>query len=163
MPTSFGGNFIEYSGTNLEGLGNVDSGAAEEGNLLTYDATVNRWKSRSDLRQVDVQNITTASNIIYTVELFAGVIMRNCNGAARTDTTDTAAYIVNTTVRPTLEMNNSFRILIFNYGVETLTLAPGTGVTIYGNDTMTTGVGQEYLVVVLDASSGSESVGFYAV
>lgn len=163
MPTSFGGNLVEYSKTEIGELVNVDVTGAQHGDILRYDAIIGKWVHTSNHTQADPQLIDTAGDVVYTVELFSGVIMRDCNGAIRTDTLDSADNIVNRLVGPKLVTGNTFRIMVFNFGSETLTIAAGTGVIIYGNATITTGVGQEYLVVILDDTESSESVGFYAV
>lgn len=161
--TSFGGAPVEYSGLSVESLSNVNVDGALHGDILRYDAIDEKWIHTSNLTQANAELINNAANLIYTDELFDGVILRDCNGAPRTDTTGSAASIVNRTTGPQLRTNNTFRIMFFNIGTETLTIAAGAGVTIFGNATVLTNTGQEYLAVVQDHSEGAEEVYFFAV
>lgn len=81
-------------------------------------------------RNRTVTNLTTAGDLTYTAaQIAGGIITRDPNGGARTDTTDTAAAII-----AALDLDTDgdcFEAYIINTAdaAEAITLAGGTGVT----------------------------------
>lgn len=76
-------------------------------------------------------NITTAGNVTYSAaEFLGGLILRDPNGASRSDTTPTAALLV--AGLPGVSVNDYVDLLLINTAdaAETLTLLAGTGVTL---------------------------------
>jgi alpha-tubulin suppressor-like RCC1 family protein len=108
--------------------------------------------------------ITTAANVTLTAaQVISGTILRSGNSAAITDTTPTAALIV-AAVQSTVA-NQRFKLIIQNNntGTGVITLAAGTGVTLSGVTTVAVGFTREYLVLVTNATSGSEAVTIYGI
>lgn len=114
----------------------VGSGSTDT--LTCYGLEVYQGGIKTRSGQVPVVNVgtsstyTTAGAGTYTATmLFSGLILRDPNGAGRTDTTDTAANIIAGT--PGLSADgDSFLCMVVNTAdaAETITLAGGTGVTI---------------------------------
>ena len=87
--------------------------------------------SRGGVVPVAAADLTAASDQTLTVaQLEAGVLTRDPNGAARTDTTPTAALIE--ARFPRLQVNDYFCVFLINTAdaAEAITLAGGTGVTL---------------------------------
>jgi hypothetical protein len=83
----------------------------------------------SDYRTVT--DITTAGAVTYSAaQLKGGIITRDPNGAARTDTTDTAANLVASF--PDAVVGSTFTCYLVNTAdaAEAITLSGGTGVTV---------------------------------
>lgn len=87
--------------------------------------------ARPLVKAMGLTTLTTVGNETYTgAQLATGLIARDPNGAARTDTTDTATAIINAlNLRHT---GDSTRVYLINTAdaAEAITLAGGTGVTI---------------------------------
>lgn len=82
-------------------------------------------------------NITTAGAGTYTAaNLAVGVITRNPSGAARTDTTDTAANLISTLGLTANYQERECLIVNTATAAETITLAGGTNVTLKGTITI---------------------------
>lgn len=89
------------------------------------------------LINVPVVTKTTASAVTYTAEEFtSGLILRDPNGAGRSDVTPTAALLFAELGDP--EVNSAFEITIRNTAdaAETITMTAGTGVTLSGTMTI---------------------------
>ena len=87
--------------------------------------------SRGATIPIATADLTAASDQTLTVaQLEAGVITRDPNGGARTDTTPTATLIE--ARFPGLQVNDYFCVFLINTAdaAEAITLAGGTGVTI---------------------------------
>lgn len=113
-----------------------------------------------------VATITTAGNATYTVdEVAGGMILRDPNGASRTDTTPSAAQFV--ALWPTA-MNLGIPCFIRNAsnsgGTENISLAAGVGVTLSpASIVFSKGRAQSLLVHVDNVTPGSEAVTIYSL
>lgn len=82
-------------------------------------------------------NITTAGAGTYTAAHLAnGLITRDCNGAGRTDTTDTAENIITSLALTANYQERHVVVVNTSDQAETITLAGGTGVTLKGSITV---------------------------
>lgn len=91
----------------------------------------------------------TADNHTYTAaELLGGLILRDPNGGARSDPTDTAANII--AAMRQAGVGNSFEFTIRNTAdaSETITVTAGTGVTLSGTMTIAQNNSKRFLCVV---------------
>lgn len=108
--------------------------------------------------------VTTAGAVTYTAaQLLLGMILRDPNGANRTDVTPTAAEIVAAIKRK--KIGTTFRLVIRNTAdaAETITMSGGTGVTISGTATIAQNNTKEFLVRLDAIASGSEAVTIYSI
>lgn len=118
------------------------------------------------LRKRTRATITTAGNVTYTAaQLIGGTILRDTNGSNRTDTTPTAAQIVSLmqSKNTATENGTSFTFYWVNNGSDNVTLAAGTGVSLYGKKKIKDGKAMELGVVIDDDTPGSEAVSFFAL
>lgn len=114
-------------------------------------------------------SINTANNVTYTADqLLGAIILRDCNGANRTDTTPTATAIIQglAAYNGLVTVGTTRRILIRNTtgAAYTITVSGGTGVTISGTNTIAQNNTREFLLVVTNVSSPAVtlySVGTY--
>lgn len=107
---------------------------------------------------------TTAGVVTYTAaELVGGLILRDPNGAARSDVTPTAAQIVGAITGATA--TSSFEFIIRNDAdaAETITLTAGAGVTISGTATIAQNNSKRFRAVITNAGSGTEAVTIYSL
>ncbi len=108
--------------------------------------------------------LTDASNQTLTdAHILGGLLLRDPNGSARTDTTPTAAEIV--AAVKNAEVGTSFLFVIKNTadGAETITLAGGTTVTITGTATIAQDNTKIFLVVITNVTGASEAVTFFSL
>ncbi len=108
--------------------------------------------------------LTTAGALTYTAgQVLAGLILRDPNGAARTDTTPTAALLV--AAVPGAMNGSSFRFTIRNDAdaAETITVAAGTGGTTSGTMTIAQSNSKEFLVRFTRVDSGNEAYTIYSL
>ena len=99
-----------------------------------------------------VATITTAGAVTLTAaQLLGGVILRDPNGSARTDTTPTAT-LLRDAMGYELVDNLGFMFLYRNDAdaAETITLAGGTGVTISGTATIAQNNSKLFLALLTD-------------
>ena len=104
-----------------------------------------------------VTTTTTAGAVTYTAaELLGGLILRDPNGAARSDVTPTAALVVAALGR-IVKAGDSFEFVIRNTAdaAETITITAGTDVTLSGTMTIAQLASKRFLAVV---TSGSGAV-----
>lgn len=97
---------------------------------------------------------TTASAVTYTAaEFLGGLILRDPNGAGRSDVTPTAALLI--AAMPGVAVGNSFRFVIRNTAdaAETITLTAGSNVTLSGTMTIAQNNSKEFLAVVTSTSA----------
>lgn len=107
-----------------------------------------------------VATIATAGNATLTAaQLLGGMILRDPNGGARTDTTPTATQIRNA-LGSQLKNNLGFKFTIRNTAdaSETITLGAGSGVTISGTATIAQNNSKEFLVVVTNKSTPTVTI-----
>lgn len=108
--------------------------------------------------------LSDAANDTYTVaEVLGGLILRDTNGAARTDTLPDAADLL--AAIPGAIVGTSFKFTVRNTAdaAETLTVAAGAGGTISGTATIAESNSKEFLVVFTDVDSGSEAYTVYSL
>ena len=106
----------------------------------------------------------TAGAITYTAAmLIGGVVLRDPNGGARSDVTDTAANI--TAAIPGCMAGSSFEFIVQNNasGAYTITVTPGQGVTLSGAMTIAQGNSKKFLAFITNATAGSETVTIYSL
>jgi hypothetical protein len=104
-------------------------------------------------RQVTVTTEETAGAHTYTAaELLGGMILRDCNGGARSDVTPTAALII--AALKQAGVGNSFEFTIRNTSdaAETITVTAGTDVTLSGTMTIAQNNSKRFLVLVTSST-----------
>lgn len=121
----------------------------------TFDALRARGVS---LRKVAPATINTAGAVTLTAaQLINGLILRDPNGAGRTDTTPTAEQLFEAIGGDSIKdvENAAFEFTIRNTANsnETITLAGGTGVTISGTATIGQNNSKTFLAVFTDADT----------
>jgi len=115
-------------------------------------------------QQATVTTKTTAGAVTYTAaELLGGLILRDPNGANRSDVTPTAALIVAGIQGVVAGSCFEFEIRNTADGDETITLTAGAGVTLSGNMTIKRYNSRRFLAVVTNAGSGTEAVTIYSL
>jgi len=111
-----------------------------------------------------VATITTAGAGTYSAANIAGgIILRDPNGASRTDTTGTAADILAQFLRA--RVGSSFFLMVRNTAdaAETITVAGGTGVTISGTATIAQNNTKLFMGIFTNVGSGTEALTLYSV
>lgn len=106
----------------------------------------------------------TAGAVTYTAaQLLGGVILRDPNGAARSDVFPTAALLA--AAVPGADVGSSFTVHIRNTAdaAETITMTAGTGVTISGTATIAQNNAKSFLVCFTNVTAGSESYTAYSL
>ena len=92
---------------------------------------------------------TTAGAVTYTVQQLSSVlILRDPNGAIRSDVTPTAALLI--AADPSVIPGTAFKFTIRNTAdaAETITMTAGTGVTLSGTMTIAQNNSKEFMIVV---------------
>lgn len=104
--------------------------------------------------------VATAGAGTYTAaQISTGVITRDCAGAARTDTTDTAAAIIAAIPSlATLYAEYSFYVVNITAATYTITLAGGTGVSL--TTTMAILIGGSAKITLQNTGAGTLSMRF---
>lgn len=108
----------------------------------------------------------TTGNITYTAENFTHtLVIRNVNGAIRTDTTPTAAQIIThmKNINSASQTNSSINTMIRNSGTYDLTINTGTGVTSYGDMTIKPDKIAIFLLRIQNDTPSSENVEIYRI
>lgn len=111
-----------------------------------------------------VTTTTTAGAGTYAAsEIAGGLILRDPNGASRTDTTATAAQILAQFLRA--RVGSSFFLVVRNTAdaAETITVAGGTGVTISGTATIAQNNTKLFMGIFTNVGSGTEALTLYSV
>lgn len=115
-------------------------------------------------RVTAVATKNTAGAVTYTAaELVGGLILRDPNGANRSDVTPTAAQIVGAV--PAAIATSSFEFIIRNDAdaAETITLTAGAGITLSGTMTIAQNNSKRFLAVITNAGSGTQAVTIYSM
>lgn len=105
------------------------------------------------LDQAGIPNYNTAGNVTYLAsDLLQPLILRDCNGASRTDTTPTAQQLLDALTvngRPPVA-GHCWRFFLRNTsgGAFTPTVTAGTGVTLSGTPGVAQSNCKEFLVVI---------------
>lgn len=106
------------------------------------------------LRKTTVTTTTTAGAATYTAaHLLGGLILRDPNGASRSDVTPTAALLI--AALPGFAVGDSFEFTIRNTAdaAETITVTAGTNVTLSGTMTIAQSNSKRFLVLVTAATT----------
>lgn len=114
--------------------------------------------------QATATTLTTAGALTLTAaQLLGGLILRDPNGAGRTDTTPTAALLV--AAIPGVQIGQFFEFTIRNDAdaAETITVAAGTGGTASGTMTIAQNNMKRFLVRFTAVVSGSEAYTLYSL
>ena len=111
-----------------------------------------------------VTTTSTAGAATYAAsEIAGGLILRDPNGASRTDTTATAALILAQFLRA--RVGSTFNLVIRNTAdaAETITVQGGTGVTISGTATIAQNNTKHFLGVFTNVTASSEALTLYSL
>jgi hypothetical protein len=107
---------------------------------------------------------TTAGAVTYTAaELIGGLVLRDPNGASRSDISPTAALIVAGIAGAIVGSSFEFTIRNTADGDETITLTAGAGVTLSGTMTVKRYHSRLFLAVCTNVGSGTEAVTIYSI
>lgn len=113
-------------------------------------------------------SIATAGAATYTAaQVLSGIIVRDCAGAARTDTFPTAALLVAAMTKPAVGDTLTVHIVNGSDAAETITLAAGTGGGFDTNQTAASRVipqnaSKSVRIRLTGVVSGSEAYVLYA-
>lgn len=111
-----------------------------------------------------VSTITTAGAATYTAaQMLGGLILRDPNGAGRSDVTPTAALLV--AAIPGAIVGSSFHFTIRNDAdaAETITVTAGSGATLSGTMTIDQNNIKSFLVVLTNVTASSEAYTVYSL
>lgn len=111
-----------------------------------------------------VSTLDTAGAVTYTAaQILGGLLLRDCNGASRSDVTPTAALLLAAINGPLV--GTSFEFVIRNTAdaAETITVTAGTGVTLSGTMTIAQSNSKRFRAVVTVTTVGSEAVTIYSL
>lgn len=125
-----------------------------DGQHMEFDAGGNLLVQGAVVRKTSPAVKTTAGNVTFTADEFlGGLILRDPNGAARTDKTPDAADIVKAVGRAVAGF--TFLVAIRNTAdaAEAITLSAGAGVTISGSAVIGQGNTGLFLVRIDSASA----------
>lgn len=130
---------------------------------FTPGATYPRFGSLLFPTLVPVTIATAGPVTITAAQLLGGLVLRDCNGAARSDVLPNAADLL--ALIPGPGVGTGFQVTIRNAaaGAFTLTLTPGTGVTISGTATIANTQTKNFLVVFTSVVPGAEACTFYSL
>jgi hypothetical protein len=132
--------------------------------LLETTSPGDAWKPLAFRSRMTPTTIVTAGAVTYTAsELLNGLILRDPNGANRSDVTPTAALIV--AAIPCAAISDTFEFDIRNTAdaAETITVTAGTGVTLSGTMTIAQNNTRRFRAVITNATSGAEAVTLYSI
>ena len=105
-----------------------------------------------------------AAAVTYTAaELLGGLILRDCNGAGRSDVTPTAAQLVAAVQGARPGLSFEFSLLNNSSGATTCTVTAGAGVTLSGTMTIAQNNIKRFLCRITNATAGSEAVTIYSL
>jgi hypothetical protein len=130
--------------------------------LATSLSPTSVWTAFAMRRLIVPVTYTTAGAVTYTAaDLLGGLILRDPNGAIRSDVTPTAALIVAS--MSGAEVGSSYEVDLRNAGAFTVTLTAGTGVTLSGTMTIAQNNTKRFRLVVTNATAGAEAVTLYSI
>lgn len=111
-----------------------------------------------------IATIATAGPVTYTAaQLLGGLILRATTGAARSDTTPTAALIVAAISGALAGRSFEFTIRNDAGAAETITLLAGVGVTLSGTMTIAQNNMRRFRLVITNAGTATEAVTIYSL
>jgi hypothetical protein len=143
----------------LDTWGDLSCGALKVSTDTSPSVT---WTALALRPQLVVSTKNTAGVVTYTAaELIGGLILRDPNGAGRSDVTPTATQIV--AAIPCASAGDTFEFDIRNTADanETITLTAGTDVTLSGTMTIAQNNTKRFKVVVTDATTPAVTI--YAI
>lgn len=111
------------------------------------------------VQPLTVTTDSTAGALTYTAAmLLGGLILRNTNGANRSDVTPTAALLV--AALPGVQVGAAFEFTIRNTAgaAETITVTAGTGATLSGTMTIAQSNSKRFLVRIDNVTSPAYTV-----
>lgn len=111
-----------------------------------------------------VTTTTTAGAATYTAaQMLGGLILRDPNGAGRSDVTPTAALLV--AALPGCAIGTSFQFTIVNTADanETITVTAGSGATLVGTMTIAQSNNKTFLAVLDNVTGGAEAYTLYSL
>jgi len=108
-------------------------------------------------RIISITEIEDGAPVTYTPQqVLSGLILRDLDGASRTDTFPTAAdiidYLETTTGKIPVGWSTNLHIRNITNDAYTLTVNNATGVDIYGENTIAQNNGKDFLIVVLETT-----------
>lgn len=107
---------------------------------------------------------STAGAKIYSAsELLGGMILRDPNGASRSDVTPSAAQLVSAFIGAVAGSSFEFTIRNTADAAETITLTAGSGVNLSGTMTIAQNNSKRFLAVFTNVGSGAEAVTIYSL
>jgi hypothetical protein len=115
-------------------------------------------------KKTTVTTKTTAGNVTYTAaELIGGLILRDPAGGNRTDVTPTAANIVGAITNAAVGTSFEYYMKNTADADESIAYSAGSGVTLVNDNAISIGQNTTgmFLVVITNATLGSEAVSFY--
>ena len=124
------------------------------GLAVTPKGTANVHIRAKVVEKITVTTDSTAGALTYTAAmLLGGIILRDPNGAGRSDVTPTAALLL--AALPGFAVGDAFEFTIRNTAdaAETITVTAGTGVTLSGTMTIAQNNSKRFLCVITSASA----------
>lgn len=115
-------------------------------------------------KTLTVTTDTTAGVVTYTIaQLLGGLILRDPNGAGRSDVTPTAALVV--AGMPGAKVGQSFEFVIRNTADadETITITAGTGATLSGTMTIAQNNSKRFVLRLDNVTASSEAYTLYSL
>ncbi len=116
-------------------------------------------------RKTTPTTITTAAAVTYTgAQFLAGLILRDPNGAGRSDVTPTAALMRAAVGRPAF-VGQTVEFVIRNTAdaAETITMTAGTGVTLSGTMTIAQNNTKRFQLVFTNVTPGQEAATLFSI
>ena len=116
------------------------------------------------IRKMVATTINTAGAVTYTADqVLGGLILRDCNGAGRTDVLPTAALLVAAIGH--CQKDDYFDVTIRNTSgaANTLTVNGGTNGTASGTQTIAQSNQKIFRIQITNATAGSEAYTFYSM
>jgi len=113
--------------------------------------------------RITATTIATAGNVTYTpAQLLGGLILRDGNGGARTDTLPAAADLVEAVQGAMVGTSFEFELRNTTSTAVAITVAGGTGATLSGTATVAQLNTKMFLVVFTSVTVGSEAYTVYS-
>lgn len=106
---------------------------------------------------------TAAAKTYSASELLGGLILRDPNGASRSDVTPSAAQLVSAYTGAVAGSSFEFTIRNTADAAETITLTAGSGITLSGTMTIAQNNSKRFLAVFTNVGSGTEAVTIYSL
>jgi hypothetical protein len=124
--------------------------------------TGNTYPRGTIFQQYTVTSVTTAGNVTHTAaSIVGGILLRNCNGSARTDVTPTAAQLV--ALVPHAVVGTGIWSSIRNVSTTNIavTLTAGAGVTLNNTITVAQNTSQQFIYLITNV--GTPAITVYTV